>query len=73
MGYAEFPERPGALRRFLLTLQSDFNISLFHYRDLGSDVGRVLVGIQVPPGTEKAFDEFLTKLGYSYVEESANP
>ncbi len=69
----EFPERPGALMRFLDRLKPDWNISLFHYRNQGGDSGRVLVGIQVPPADRKRFAEFLDSLGYSHVEETGNP
>ncbi|KAG9092278.1 hypothetical protein FRC06_000167 [Ceratobasidium sp. 370] len=69
----EFPERPGALRKFLLGLRSDWNISLFNYRNNGADLARILAGIQVPPNEYAEFEEFLTKLGYSYVEETQNP
>ena len=69
----EFPERPGALMRFLNNLRSDWNISLFHYRNQGADYGRVLVGIQVPPGEMTEFGQFLAKLGYPFVEETRNP
>jgi threonine dehydratase len=69
----EFPERPGALMRFLQNMRSDWNISLFHYRNHGADYGRVLVGIQVPPGEMKAFRAFLRKLGYPCAEETRNP
>ncbi len=69
----EFPERPGALMRFLATLHPGWNISLFHYRNQGADYGRILVGIQVPRGDEKAFNTFLQTLGYPFVEETANP
>ena len=68
-----FPERPGALMNFLSNLRSDWNISLFHYRNHGSDFGRVLVGMQVPPADKAAFDDFLQRLGYEYVAESDNP
>ena len=68
-----FPERPGALMNFLSNLHSDWNISLFHYRNHGADFGRVLVGMQVPPGDRGAFQDFLDRLGYAYVDESANP
>ncbi|KAJ3370941.1 hypothetical protein GGF31_003671 [Allomyces arbusculus] len=68
----EFPERPGALRRFLSLLESDWNVSLFHYRNHGSDIGRVLVGMQVPPGSETKFGQFLVALGYPYVDETHN-
>ena len=69
----EFPERPGALMRFLDTMNPEWNISLFHYRNQGSDYGRVLVGIQVPPADKKAFKEFLSQIGYRYENESKNP
>jgi threonine dehydratase len=68
-----FPERPGALMRFLSSLHPDWNISLFHYRNQGADYGRILVGIQVPPQDRKAFREFLDALGYPYAEETDNP
>ena len=69
----EFPERPGALMRFLDSLRQDWNISLFHYRNQGADYGRVLAGIQVPPEGARAFRAFLANLGYAYVEETENP
>jgi threonine dehydratase len=69
----EFPERPGALMRFLDSMSAGWNISLFHYRNHGADYGRVLVGMQVPPGDSRAFRAFLDQLGYDYVDESANP
>ncbi len=68
-----FPERPGALMNFLSNLRSDWNISLFHYRNHGSDFGRVLVGMQVPPSDQDAFAAFLQRLGYDYVAETDNP
>jgi threonine dehydratase len=69
----EFPERPGALMRFLENMRSDWNISLFHYRNHGADYGRVLVGIQVPKGEMREFRGFLRKLGYPYADETRNP
>ena len=69
----EFPERPGALLRFLQAVGSDWNISLFHYRNHGSSSGRVLAGIQVPPASADSFAEHLQELGYQYTEESGNP
>nr|WP_199066058.1 threonine ammonia-lyase, biosynthetic [Chromobacterium sp. ASV5] len=69
----EFPDRPGALMRFLNTMCIDWNISLFHYRNHGADYGRVLVGIQVPAGDEAAFQQFLQGLGYPHIEETHNP
>ncbi|OIN92058.1 MAG: PLP-dependent threonine dehydratase [Comamonadaceae bacterium CG1_02_60_18] len=68
-----FPERPGALMKFLSLMRPGWNISLFHYRNQGADYGRILVGVQVPPKDHKAFDKFLTTLGYPCVEETANP
>ncbi len=68
-----FPERPGALMRFLSTMSPNWNISLFHYRNQGADYGRILVGLQVPKADNKAFRRFLDKLGYPHQEESANP
>ncbi len=68
-----FPERPGALTSFLNLMRPGWNISLFHYRNHGADYGRILVGIQVPQTDDQAFDDFLTTLGYPWVEETANP
>ena len=59
--------------RFLDSMSQGWNISLFHYRNHGADYGRVLAGIQVPPGEKRAFREFLRRLGYPYVEETGNP
>ena len=69
----EFPERPGALMRFLDRMRPDWNISLFHYRNHGADYGRVLVGMQVPPGDQDAFADFLGDLGYRHWDETSNP
>jgi threonine dehydratase len=69
----EFPERPGALMRFLDSMRSDWNISLFHYRNQGADYGRVLVGMQVPRDEFGQFRVFLKKLGYPYADETRNP
>ncbi|KPC52054.1 L-threonine dehydratase biosynthetic IlvA [Amantichitinum ursilacus] len=68
----EFPERPGALLNFLNTMSTEWNISLFHYRNHGADYGRTLVGMQVPPSDEAAFAAFLEKLGYRYWVETDN-
>ena len=68
-----FPERPGALLKFLNLMRPGWNISLFHYRNQGADYGRILVGIQVPDRDHKAFDKFLDALGYPHVEETHNP
>ncbi|MCB1757040.1 MAG: threonine ammonia-lyase, biosynthetic, partial [Gammaproteobacteria bacterium] len=69
----EFPERPGALLDFLTRMGRNWNISLFHYRNHGSAVGRVLVGTQVPADERKEFQAFLDSLGYSYYSENDNP
>ncbi|MEW6133939.1 MAG: threonine ammonia-lyase, biosynthetic [Pseudomonadota bacterium] len=69
----EFPERPGALMNFLNSMSHDWNISLFHYRNHGTDYGRILVGIQVPPKEKPGFRKFLDKLGYRYWDETRNP
>ncbi len=69
----EFPERPGALLRFLDRMNAGWNISLFHYRNHGADYGRVLAGIQVPPEDYAEFQAFLDQLGYAWVDEGANP
>ncbi|CAN0126348.1 unnamed protein product [Pylaiella littoralis] len=69
----EFPESPGALSRFLAALSGGWNVSLFHYRNHGSDFGRVLAGIQVPAGETAEFHDFLKELGYTYHDESRNP
>jgi threonine dehydratase len=69
----EFPERPGALLRFLEAIGADWNISLFHYRNHGSDYGRVLAGVQVPPADSVDFDLHLRDLKFAYTEETNNP
>ncbi|MFT3906991.1 MAG: threonine ammonia-lyase, biosynthetic [Steroidobacteraceae bacterium] len=69
----EFPERPGALLRFLQAVGASRNISLFHYRNHGSDYGRVLAGIQVAPAERTDFLQHLNDLHYPYTEESGNP
>ncbi|MDO9205926.1 MAG: threonine ammonia-lyase, biosynthetic [Methylotenera sp.] len=69
----EFPEKPGALMKFLDTMGHDWNISLFHYRNHGADFGRVLVGMQVPPNEQTEFAEFLQNLGYPHWDETHNP
>ncbi|MFT5535348.1 MAG: threonine dehydratase [Burkholderiaceae bacterium] len=69
----EFPERPGALMRFLDSMAPNWNISLFHYRNQGGDLGRILVGLQVPKKEMKAFRDFLATLGYGFHDETDNP
>lgn len=68
----EFPERPKALANFLGAMQTDWNITLFHYRNHGADYGRILVGIDVPPTDHAAFDAFLENLGYAFEEQTNN-
>ncbi len=68
----EFPERPGALSRFLDTMTHEWNISLFHYRNHGADYGRVLIGLQVPVDQRDDFSDFLETLGYGYSDETDN-
>jgi len=69
----EFPERPGALMKFVTAMSPHWNISLFHYRNHGADYGRILVGVQVPPQDMKAWQAFLATLGYRYWDETQNP
>ena len=68
----EFPERPGALLRFLEAVGTRWNISVFHYRNHGSDYGRVLAGVQVAPADKPDFVRHLAELRYPYVEETGN-
>src|SRR5690606_4668509 len=69
----QFPERPGALLKFLEGLNDAWNISLFHYRNHGADYGRVLVGIQVPPETRADFFAHIEAIGFPYWDETENP
>jgi threonine dehydratase len=69
----EFPERPGALMRFLSSMNPGWNISLFNYRNLGADYGSILVGMQVPAAGMPEFRRFLLKLGYPHSDETRNP
>jgi threonine dehydratase len=69
----EFPERPGALMRFLTSMSPNWNISLFHYRNHGADYARILVGLQVPAADGEALEAFLQALGYPYWDESQHP
>ncbi len=69
----EFPERPGALMKFLSSMAPNWNISLFHYRNQGADYSSILVGLQVPQAEHAEFDRFLAALGYPFWEESGNP
>jgi threonine dehydratase len=69
----EFPERPGALSRFLSSMSHKWNISLFHYRNHGAAFGRVLIGIQVPKDERKNFDAFIKTLDFATYDETNNP
>ncbi len=69
----EFPERPGALAKFLTTLKPGFNISLFHYRNHGGDIAQILAGIQCPLAHQDELERFLQELGYPWREETGNP
>ncbi|MHC5614781.1 MAG: threonine ammonia-lyase, biosynthetic [Nostoc sp.] len=69
----EFPERPGALMKFVTSMNPAWNISLFHYRNNGADYGRIIVGIQVPPHEMQEWQAFLDHLGYRYWDENKNP
>lgn len=69
----EFPERPGALLKFLNAIGTQWNITLFHYRNHGSDYGRVLAGVQIPPNESVDFDLHVRELKYVYAEETENP
>ncbi|NEO86995.1 MAG: threonine ammonia-lyase, biosynthetic [Spirulina sp. SIO3F2] len=69
----EFPERPGALMKFVAAMSPNWNISLFHYRNHGADYGQIVVGMQVPPDEVDAWHSFLAELGYRYWDESQNP
>ena len=69
----DFPERPGALMRFLSHMHPDWNISLFHYRNQGADYGRILIGVQIPSDAMDSFQEFVDRLAYPCVDETDNP
>ncbi|MGV3606717.1 MAG: threonine ammonia-lyase, biosynthetic [Planctomycetaceae bacterium] len=69
----DFPEKPGALMRFLSSMHPSWNITLFHYRNQGADYGRVLVGIQIPAEQRPALHAFMTGLAYPFVDETDNP
>ena len=68
-----FPERSGALSQFLADMGANWNISLFRYRTVGSEFGRVLMGLEIPDEDETKFARFLQRLGYSSVEETSDP
>ncbi len=68
----QFPERPGALMKFLLEMHPSWNISLFHYRMHGADYGRVLMGFEIPSAEQKDFQQFLQDINYAYQEETDN-
>ena len=68
----EFPEKPGALLSVLTNMGKNWNISLFHYRNHGADIGRVLIGMQVPKKDQETFQNFLNELEYPYFNETSN-
>ena len=68
----EFPERPGALMKFVSSMSPDWNISVFHYRNNGADYGRIVLGIQVPPEEMEQWQIFIDSIGYPYWDESNN-
>jgi threonine dehydratase len=68
-----FPERPGALARFLADMGASWNISLFHYRTIGGAYGRVLIGLEIPAGEEQKLSRFLDRLGYHFIEATDDP
>lgn len=68
-----FPERPGALARFLADMGANWNISLFHYRTIGGEYGRVLIGLEIPAGEEEKLGRFLDELGYHFIEATDDP
>ncbi len=69
----QFPERPGALLKFLSSLGSRWNISMFHYRNHGAAFGKVLLGVQMPQSEKRDFQQSLNELGFEYQEETKNP
>lgn len=69
----EFPERPGALMQFLIKLGDRWNITMFHYRNHGSENGRVLAGLQIPAIARKEACKFFNDLGFDWTEETENP
>jgi len=69
----EFPERPGALMKFLSSMHPSWNITLFHYRNHGADYGRILVGLQVPRAERAEFNAVLESLAYRHVDETRHP
>ena len=69
----EFPEKPGALMTFLNSMKPEWTISIFHYRNHGSDIGRIVVGVLVLKDDMKAWNLFLKEIGYNFVDESINP
>jgi threonine dehydratase len=69
----EFPERPGALMAFVSALHPNWNISIFHYRNHGADVGRIVVGVQVPSAEMEEWQAFLRELPYRHWQETDNP
>jgi threonine dehydratase len=69
----EFPERPGALMDFVSSLHPNWNISIFHYRNHGADMGRIVIGVQVPTSERDDWRAFLAELPYRHWDETQNP
>jgi len=69
----EFPERPGALMRFVNSMRPEWTISIFHYRNHGADTGRIVIGVLVNDSDIPAWNEFVQKIGYKNWEETDNP
>ena len=69
----EFPERPGALMRFVNSMRPEWTISIFHYRNHGADTGRIVIGVLVNDSEIQAWNEFVKKIGYKNWDETDNP
>tara|TARA_Y100001968_G_scaffold243891_1_gene227797 strand:- start:342 stop:659 length:318 start_codon:yes stop_codon:yes gene_type:complete len=69
----EFPERPGALMRFVNSMRPEWTISIFHYRNHGADTGRIVIGVLVKESEIESWNEFVQKVGYKYWNETDNP
>ena len=69
----EFPERPGALMRFVNSMRQEWTISIFHYRNHGADTGRIVIGVLVKDSDIQAWNVFVQKVGYKNWEETNNP
>ena len=68
----EFPERPGALINFLINMKSNWSISVFHYRNYGADVGKIVIGVLIDRNEILEWNKFVRFLGYKYWDETQN-